>query len=89
MKYYLLRVLLCLFFLSSPLLANDEEAMEALLAHRFRNPKLRGLNFGDIYIAGMTEVNGSFNSSIESAGNILNMTGKVISNGMFSYNKVA
>lgn len=59
-------------------LANDEEAMEALLAHRFRNPKLRGLNFGDIYIAGMTEVNGSFNSSIESAGNILNMTGKVI-----------
>ena len=59
-------------------LANDEESMEALLSHRFRNPKLRGLNFGDIYIAGMTEVNGNFNSSIENAGNILNMTGRVI-----------
>ena len=30
MKYYLLRVLLCLFFLSSPLLANDEEPLNPI-----------------------------------------------------------
>ena len=59
-------------------LANDEQAMEALLSHRFRNPKLRGLNFGDIYIAGMSEVYGNFNSSIENAESVLNMIGKVI-----------
>lgn len=59
-------------------LSNNEKEMEELFQHKFRNSKLKGLNFGDIYLAGMAEVAGDFTESIVNSSNILGMTGKVL-----------
>ncbi len=59
-------------------LSYNEQAMEEILNHKFRNGMLSGLSFGDIYLRAMKEMCGDFSKSIEASKEILNMTGKVL-----------
>jgi len=58
-------------------LAYDEESMEALFKYEF-SKKLKGLNFGDIYLSAMKNTCGDFSESIYKSPNILRMTGRVL-----------
>lgn len=59
-------------------LAANENEMDCLMNLTFKNPKLEGLKFGDIYLTAMKEAVGDFSSSVEESSKILNMTGKVL-----------
>lgn len=59
-------------------LALDSEMMEYLMNYRLKNDKLKNLSFGDIYLSAMNEIFNDKTASIENAGHILNMTGKVL-----------
>ena len=59
-------------------LAMDEDKMQNLLNVEFKEGQLNGLSFGDIYFLAMNNMYGNFQESIESSGEVLNMTGKVI-----------
>jgi len=59
-------------------LSNNQMEIKRLLNLNFENERLRGLNFGDIYILAMKELYGNFSESIEKASNALNITGKVL-----------
>ena len=59
-------------------LAANENEMDCLMNLTFKNPKLEGLKFGDIYLTAMKEAVGDFSASVEESSKILNMTGKVL-----------
>lgn len=59
-------------------LANTEPTMEKLLQHRFTDGILKGQNFGNIFIAAMNEIHGSFEKAIRETSNVLAVTGKVL-----------
>ena len=59
-------------------LANTEPAMEKLLQHRFKDGKLKGQNFGNLFIAAMNEIHGNFEVAIKEMSNVLAVTGKVL-----------
>lgn len=59
-------------------LASKEGQIDKLFNHEFKNGKLRGLNFSDIYFSAMREINGNFEDSIIKSNEVLNMIGKVI-----------
>ena len=59
-------------------LAANENEMDYLMNLTFKNPKLEGLKFGDIYLTAMKEAVGDFSASVEESSKILNMTGKVL-----------
>ena len=59
-------------------LAANENEMNCLMNLTFKNPKLEGLKFGDIYLTAMKEAVGDFSASVEESSKILNMTGKVL-----------
>ena len=59
-------------------LSKKDEQVEKLLNHEFKNGKLRGLDFSDIYFLAMKEINGNFEDSIIKSNEVINMVGKVI-----------
>lgn len=59
-------------------LANTEPTMEKLLQFRFKDGRLKGQNFGNLLIAAMNEIYGSFELAIKEISNILAVTGKVL-----------
>lgn len=59
-------------------LASKEGEIEKLFNYEFKNGRLRGLNFSDIYFSAMKEINGNFEDSIIKSNEVLNMIGKVI-----------
>lgn len=59
-------------------LANTEPKMEKLFQYRFDNGMLKGQSFGNIFIAAMNGVYGSFEEAIKESSNVLAITGKVI-----------
>lgn len=59
-------------------LANTEPAMEKLLKHRFTDGILKGQNFGNLLIAAMNEIYGSFEMAIRQTSEVLAVTGKVL-----------
>lgn len=59
-------------------LANTEPIMEKLLNHRFSDGSIRGQNFGNILIAALVEIYGSFDIALSHLEEILRITGKVI-----------
>ena len=59
-------------------LAANENEMDCLMNLTFKNPKLEGLKFGDIYLTAMKEAVGDFSASVEESSKILNITGKVL-----------
>ena len=59
-------------------LANTEPAMERLFQFRFKEGMLKGQSFGNLLIAAMNEIYGSFELAIKETSNVLAVTGKVL-----------
>lgn len=59
-------------------LANTEPIMEKLLQHRFTEGSLKGQNFGNLFLAALADVSGSFENAVKVTGNVLAITGKVL-----------
>lgn len=59
-------------------LANTEPIMEKLLQYRFNDGMLKGQSFGNLFIAAMNEICGSFEEAIKETSNVLAVTGKVL-----------
>ena len=59
-------------------LASKEGEIEKLFNYEFKEGKLSGLNFSDIYFLAMKGVNGNFEDSIIKSNEVINMIGKVI-----------
>lgn len=59
-------------------LAREDEQVEKLFNYEFKQGKLKGLDFSDIYFLAMKEVNGNFEDSIIKSNQVVNMVGKVL-----------
>lgn len=59
-------------------LANTEPNMAQLLNYRFSEGELRGQSFGNLFIAAMNEIHGSFEKAIKETSKVLSITGKVL-----------
>lgn len=59
-------------------LANTEPIMEKLLQHRFKEGGLCGQSFGNLFLAALTEITGSFEEAVKVTSNVLAITGKVL-----------
>lgn len=59
-------------------LANTEPIMEKLLQYRFTEGCLGGQNFGNLLLAALTEISGSFEEAVHVTSNVLAITGKVL-----------
>lgn len=59
-------------------LANTEPSMEKLIQYRFTDGILKGQNFGNLFIAAMNSIYGSFEEAIRETSNVLAVTGKVL-----------
>lgn len=59
-------------------LANTEPTMARLLQYRFKEGSLKGQNFGNLFIAAMNEIYGSFEVAVRETCNVLAVTGKVL-----------
>lgn len=59
-------------------LANTEPTMEKLFQYRFNNGRLKGQSFGNLLIAAMNGIYGSFEMAIKEASNVLAITGRVL-----------
>ena len=52
--------------------------MNDLFQYRFENGSLNGYSFGNLFIAALTNVTGSFEKAVEEASKILKLKGKVL-----------
>ena len=59
-------------------MSDKENIMKSLLYHNFENDRLRGLNFGDIYLTAMNEIYSNISEAILKSTEVLNITGKVM-----------
>ena len=59
-------------------LANTEPVMQQLLTYRFESGTLRGQCFGNLLLAALTGVTGSFDEAVRSMGQVLAISGTVI-----------
>ncbi len=59
-------------------LANTEPIMEQLMQYRFKEGSLKGQSFGNLFIAAMNDICGSFDSAIKEVSSVLAVTGKVL-----------
>lgn len=59
-------------------LANTEPIMEKLLQYRFTEGSLSGQNFGNLLLAVLTDISGSFEEAVHVTSNVLAITGKVL-----------
>lgn len=59
-------------------LANTEPAMENLMKFRFSEGILKGQSFGNLLLAAMNEIYGSFELAVKELSNVLAVTGKVL-----------
>ena len=59
-------------------LANTEPQMEKLLKYRFKGGSLDNQSFGNLFIAAMNGIYGSFEEAIRQTSNVLAITGKVL-----------
>lgn len=59
-------------------LANTEPEMEKVLQYRFKEGSLKGQSFGNLFLAAMNEIYGSFEVAVRETSNILAVTGKVL-----------
>ncbi len=59
-------------------LSNSEKLMCDLFNYRFEDGRLEGHSFGNLFIAALTKLTGSFEKAIEEAGKILKLRGKVL-----------
>ena len=59
-------------------LANTEPIMSKILQYRFKEGSLRGQNLGNLFLAALTDITGSFEKAVHVTGNVLAITGKVL-----------
>ena len=59
-------------------LANTEPTMEALLAYRFKEGTLRGQSFGNLFLAALNDMSGSFDEAVMRMSEVLAITGRVL-----------
>ena len=59
-------------------LAEDEDVMTRLMAHRFQRGELAGHAVGNLLLAGMTELVGSFDAAVALASHTLAIRGQVL-----------
>ena len=59
-------------------LANTEPIMEKLLQHRFKEGVLEGQNFGNLFLAALSGISGSFEEAVRVTEKVLAITGKVV-----------
>lgn len=59
-------------------MSDKEDIMKKLMYLNFENERLKGLNFGDIYLTAMNEIYSNISEAILKSTAVLNITGKVI-----------
>lgn len=59
-------------------LANTEPTMEQLLNYRFTEGSLSGQSFGNLFLAAMNGIYGSFDEAVHKMGDVLAITGRVL-----------
>lgn len=60
-------------------LSNDEDLLTQLFQYRFlKGEELEGHSFGNLFIAALTDVTGSFDQGILEAGRVLSIRGRVV-----------
>lgn len=59
-------------------LANTEPTMEQLLNYRFTEGSLTGQSFGNLFLAAMNGISGSFDEAVQRMGDVLAITGRVL-----------
>lgn len=59
-------------------LANTEPAMEQLLAYRFTEGSLKGQSFGNLFLAALNGMCGSFDEAVRRMSEVLAITGRVL-----------
>lgn len=59
-------------------LSNTEPTMEALLDYRFTAGSLKGQSFGNLFLAALNGMYGSFDEAVRRMGEVLNITGRVL-----------
>ncbi|MDI6600529.1 MAG: YvcK family protein [Thermoanaerobacteraceae bacterium] len=59
-------------------LANTEPEMDKLLNYRFKDGSLKGQSFGNLFLAAMSDITGSFEKGIEKMSEVLSIAGKVL-----------
>jgi uncharacterized cofD-like protein len=59
-------------------LANTEPIIESLMQYRFKEGQLKGQSFGNLFIAALNDICGSFDEAIKEMSNVLAVTGKVL-----------
>jgi len=59
-------------------LANAEPVMEELLAYRFTEGSLKGQSFGNLFLAALTGMSGSFDEAVQKMSDVLAITGRVL-----------
>ena len=59
-------------------LANTEPTMEALLAYRFTEGNLKGQSFGNLFLAALNGMCGSFDKAVAKMSEVLAITGRVL-----------
>ncbi len=59
-------------------MSDKEDIMRNLLNLNFQNERLKGLNFGDVYLTAMNEIYNNISEAISKSTEVLNITGKVI-----------
>lgn len=59
-------------------LANTEPVMEQLMTYRFQEGSLEGQNFGNLLLAALNGICGSFAEAVRQMGQVLAITGRVL-----------
>ena len=59
-------------------MSDHEDLMKNLMNHKFKNERLYGLNFCDVYMTAMNELYSNMSEAIQKSTEVLNITGKVI-----------
>ncbi len=59
-------------------LANTEPIMEQLMTYRFAEGSLAGQNFGNLLLAALNDICGSFSEAVQRMGEVLAITGRVL-----------
>lgn len=59
-------------------LAETEPIMEEIFQHRFQEGSLKGQNLGNLFLAALTQIYGSFEQAVEKANEVLRVKGQVV-----------
>lgn len=59
-------------------LANTEPTMEQLLQYRFREGSLKGQSLGNLFLAALNDLSGSFYGAVRQLSDVLAITGRVL-----------